>query len=140
MIYDKLKHPGIKNKLQLWKVFSVQSFSERNKYMCSSSHALCYGCMQLCAFYNSFALYGGTSFVLVVLTRLSVSEPKYWLTWSLRTGINFLFLKHPSIKSKLQLWKVNIYLHSLSNFDTWILILNIIFLPILYSLFNYYYY
>ena len=30
-----------------------------------------------------------TSFVLVSQTRLNVSEPKYWVTWSHKTGVNF---------------------------------------------------
>ena len=41
---------------------------------------LCYGHMRSCAIHNSFALYGGMSFVLVVLTKLNVSEPKHEVT------------------------------------------------------------
>ena len=63
----------------------MQSVSGKNECMCSSSQGLCYGHMRLCAIHNSFTLYGdvspgdvmvGISFVLVVLTRLDVSEPK----------------------------------------------------------------
>ena len=32
------------------------------------------------------------SFLLVVLTRLIVREPKHWVTWSHRMGVNFSFL------------------------------------------------
>ena len=35
----------------------------------------------------------GTSFVLVALTGLNISEPEHWVIWSHRTGINFPFLK-----------------------------------------------
>ena len=35
----------------------------------------------------------GTSFLLVVLTKLNVSEPELWVTWSHRTGVNLPFLK-----------------------------------------------
>ena len=35
---------------------------------------------------------GGTSSMLVLLTRLTVSEPEHWVTWSLWTDINFPFL------------------------------------------------
>ena len=75
-----------------------QSFSKGNKCMCSYSHALCYGCVWWCAIHNSFALYGGKSFVLVILKRLNVSEPKDWVTWSHRTGVNFPFLKGKRIQ------------------------------------------
>ena len=44
-------------------------------------------------------------------------------------------LKNPDIKNELGLIKVSVYLHSLSNFDTWILILDINFLQISYLLF-----
>ena len=33
------------------------------------------------------------SFMLVTPTRLIVSEPKHWVTWSHRTGVNFSFLR-----------------------------------------------
>ena len=66
----------------------LHSFFGRNKCMCSSSHALRYGCVQSKNFLPRMM---GTPFVLVALTRLNVSEPKQWATWSLRTGINFLF-------------------------------------------------
>ena len=36
-----------------------QSVLGRNRCMCCSSHALCYGCMQSCAIHNSFASYDG---------------------------------------------------------------------------------
>ena len=39
-------------------------------------------------------------------------------------------LKNPDIKNELRIMKVGVYLHSLSNFDTWILILDINFLQI----------
>ena len=55
----------------------IQSVSVRNKCMCSSLHTLCYGPVRSCAIHNSFATYDETSFVLVVLTRLIVCEPKY---------------------------------------------------------------
>ena len=45
-------------------------------------------------------------------------------------------LKNPDIKNELGLIKVSVYLHSLSNFDTWILILDINFLQISYLLFK----
>ena len=45
-------------------------------------------------------------------------------------------LKNPGIKNELGLIKVSVYLHSLSNFDTWILILDINFLQISYLLFK----
>ena len=35
----------------------------------------------------------GMSFVLLALTRLIVSKPKHWVTWSYRTCINFPFLR-----------------------------------------------
>ena len=35
----------------------------------------------------------GTSFVLVALTRLILSELKHWVTWSHQTGKNFQFLR-----------------------------------------------
>ena len=35
----------------------------------------------------------GMSFVLVTLTRLIVSEPEHWVTWSHRTGFNCPFFK-----------------------------------------------
>ena len=37
-------------------------------------------------------------------------------------------LKNPDIKNELKLLKVSVYLHSSSDFDTWILILDITFL------------
>ena len=55
----------------------IQSVSVRNKCVCSSLHMLCYGHVRSCVIHNSFATYDGTSFVLVALTRLIVSEPKY---------------------------------------------------------------
>ena len=64
----------------------AQSVSGRNKCVCSSSHALCYRCLRSCEIHNSFASYDGTSFVLVALAGLIVSEPKHWVTWSRRTG------------------------------------------------------
>ena len=64
----------------------MQSVSGRNKCVCSSSHALCYRHVRSCEIHNSFASYDGTSFVLVVLAGLIVSEPKHWVTWSRRTG------------------------------------------------------
>ena len=41
-----------------------------------------------------------TTFLLVVLTRLNVSEPEHWVTWlhSHRTGVNFLFLRRKRIQ------------------------------------------
>ena len=45
-------------------------------------------------------------------------------------------LKNPDIKNELRIMKVGVYLHSLSNFDTWILILDINFLQISYLLFK----
>ena len=56
--------------------FTIQSVSGRNKCMWSSSPTLYYGHVQSCVIQNSFASLG-TSFVIVVLTRLNVSEPKY---------------------------------------------------------------
>ena len=35
----------------------------------------------------------GTSFLLVILARLIDSEPKHWVSWSNRTGINFPFFQ-----------------------------------------------
>ena len=35
----------------------------------------------------------GMWFMLIVLTRLNVSEPEHWITWSHRSGINFPFLR-----------------------------------------------
>ena len=40
----------------------------------------------------------GTSFLLVVLTKLNVSEPELWVTWSHRTGVNLPFLKGKRIQ------------------------------------------
>ena len=40
----------------------------------------------------------GTSFMLVVLKGLNVSEPKHRVTWSHRTGINFPFLRGKRIQ------------------------------------------
>ena len=40
----------------------------------------------------------GTSFVLVTLTRLNVSEIEHWVTWSHRTDINFPFLRGKRIQ------------------------------------------
>ena len=40
----------------------------------------------------------GTSFVLVTLTGLIVSEPKHWVTWSHRAVLNFLFLRGKRIQ------------------------------------------
>ena len=59
-----------------------QSVLRRNKCVCSGLHALCYGCVWSCAIHNFFASHDGMSFMLVVLTRLIVSEPKHWVTWS----------------------------------------------------------
>ena len=46
-----------------WKTKKVrslfQSVSGRNKCLCCSSHALCYGRMRLCSIHNSFASYDG---------------------------------------------------------------------------------
>ena len=53
--------------------------------------------MRSCAIHNSFASYE-TSFVLVTLRRLIVSEPKHWVTWSHRTGVNFPFLRGKRIE------------------------------------------
>ena len=83
-----------------WKGKKLPKMKNNNQYVlgknncvCSSWHVLCYGCMQLCAIQNSFATYDGTSFVLVVLTRLIVSEPKYWVTWSHSAYVNLPFLR-----------------------------------------------
>ena len=65
-------------------------FLGRNKCMCGSSHVLCYGCVRSKILLPCMM---GMPFVLVALTRLNVSEPKQWVTWSHRTGINFLFLR-----------------------------------------------
>ena len=46
-------------------MYLFQSVLGRNKCMYGGSHALCYGCMRLCAFHNSFASYVGMPFVLV---------------------------------------------------------------------------
>ena len=35
----------------------------------------------------------GTSFLLVVLTRLIVSKPKHWVTWSQTAGVHLPFLR-----------------------------------------------
>ena len=40
----------------------------------------------------------GMSFMLVVLSRLIVSEPKQWVTWSQRTDVNFPFLMEKRIQ------------------------------------------
>ena len=40
----------------------------------------------------------GMSFLLVVLTRLIVREPKHWVTWSHRMGMNFPFLREKRIQ------------------------------------------
>ena len=69
-------------------IFAV---SGRDKPMCSSSHGLCNGCVWSSVIHNSFALYGGVSFKLVVLERLNVSETKNWVTLSCKRGINFPF-------------------------------------------------
>ena len=54
------------------------------------THTLCYGHVRLCVIHNSFSLYGGMPFVLVMLRRrLNISEPEHWVTWSHRTGIKF---------------------------------------------------
>ena len=53
-----------------------QPVSGRNKCMCSSSQARCYGRMRSCAIHNSFALSGEMSFMLAALKSLNVSEPK----------------------------------------------------------------
>ena len=44
-----------KSKLKL----KMQSVSGRNRCLCCSSHALCYGRMRSCATHNSFASYDG---------------------------------------------------------------------------------
>ena len=75
-----------------------QSVSARNECMHCNSHVLCHGQMRLCVIHNSFASYDGTSFMLVVLTRLIISELKCWVTWSRRTGINFPFLRGKRIQ------------------------------------------
>ena len=53
-----------------------QSVPGRNKCMCSSLQALCYRRVQSSEIHNSFASYNGTSFALVALVGLIVSEPK----------------------------------------------------------------
>ena len=45
----------------------------------------------------------GMSFLLVVLTRLIVREPKHWVTWSHGTGMNFPFLR----KKRIQCFSVS---------------------------------
>ena len=77
---------------------NVQSVSGRNKCMCSSSHVLCYKCVWSCVIHNSFASYGGTSFVLVALTRVNVSESEHWVIWSHKTDMNFSFLRRKRIQ------------------------------------------
>ena len=69
----------------------MHSVSWRNKCMCSSSHMLdvC-DCMWYIILLPCML---GMTFVLVVLTRLNVSEPEHWVTWSHRTGIKFPFLR-----------------------------------------------
>ena len=76
----------------------IQSVSGRNKYMCSSSCALCYGLVGLCAIYSFLPCMVEKSFVLVALTRLNVTEPEHWVTWSHRIGANFLLLKGKRIQ------------------------------------------
>ena len=75
-----------------------QSVLGTNKCICSSSHMLCYGCMQLCVIHNSFASYGGMSFLLVMSTKLNVSEPEHWITWSHRTDVNYQYLRKKRIQ------------------------------------------
>ena len=48
--------------------------------------------------HNSFASYGGISFMLVALKRLNVSEPEDWVTWAHRTGVNCPFLRGKRIQ------------------------------------------
>ena len=62
----------------------------RSKCMCGSSHALCYGRVWSIILLPWMT---GRSFLLVVLTRLIVSEPKHWVTWSQTTGVHFPFLR-----------------------------------------------
>ena len=62
--------------------------------MCSSSHALRYGPVQSWAIHNFFCLIWWLyCLALVALKRLNFNEPKQWVTWSHRTGINFPFLR-----------------------------------------------
>ena len=61
---------------------------------CAAVH-VCY-VMEACDWVQSIYLLPhmvGTSFVLVVLKKLNVSEPKQWVTLSHRTGVNFPFLR-----------------------------------------------
>ena len=84
-------------------VQGTQSVSGRNKCMCGSS---CYRnkCMlwiQVTVwdpFFWLVILMIQTSFVLVTLVRLSVSEPEHWVNWSHWAGINFPFLKGKRIQ------------------------------------------
>ena len=59
--------------------------------MCCSSRAWSYGRLQSCGIHNSFASYDGTSFALVALTGLIVSELKRWVTWSHKAGVTSHF-------------------------------------------------
>ena len=61
---------------------------QKNKCMCVSSHVVCCGCVWLCEIHNFLPVMVEATFVLVMLKRLNVSEPKHWSTWSHRTGIN----------------------------------------------------
>ena len=57
--------------------------------------------MDLCDLVGSIILLPpimGMSFLLVVLTRLIVREPKRWVTWSHRTSVNFPFLREKRIQ------------------------------------------
>ena len=116
-IYTKNKNQGwyveSKQRSALTEQKKITSFSQRNikynivlgrnKCMCGSSHLLCYGCMQSFVIHNSFGYMVGSSFVLVRLRRLNISEPEPLVTWSHRTdhkpGVHFPFLMGKRIQS-----------------------------------------
>ena len=76
----------------------LQSVLGRNKCMCCSSHALCYGRMWLCAIHNSFASYDGDVILISCTNKADCQGTQTLSTWSHRTGVNFPFLREKRIQ------------------------------------------
>ena len=64
------------------KHLSIKSLFQEERSIYAAVHMRCCGHVRLCMIRNCFALYGGMSFMFVVLTRLNVSELKHWVTSS----------------------------------------------------------
>ena len=61
----------------------------------------------------------GTSFVLVAQTRLNVSEPEYWVTWSHRTPLtSHVWGEKESNTSVFLFWKLESFCLLLKHFLT----------------------